>query len=259
MTERRSIGDLELCAYLDGELEGAARAEIESWLTAHPDDAARIATWRRHKDALAQLSAEVLNEAVPASLLRAAKGRRPVARYWQRAAAAILLVIAGAAGGWLGHGALRPAAMTTATADFIRNALGAHVVFAPEVRHPVEVWANKDEAHLVQWLSKRLGYECKPPPLNELGFRLVGGRLIADAGDPAAQYMYQDAGGRRITLYIRRSADRGTTAFRFADEGKLSAFYWIDGPLAYAIVGEMPRDDLLKLARVVYDELDRDH
>jgi anti-sigma factor RsiW len=71
--------------------------------------------------------------------------------------------------------------------------------------------------------------------------------------------MYQDAGGRRITLYIRRSADRGTTAFRFAEEHKLSAFYWIDGPLAYAIVGEMPRDDLLKLARVVYDELDRDH
>ena len=258
MTEQRSIGDMELSAYLDGELESAARAEVEAWLATHPDDAAKLAAWRRHKEALAQISAEMLDDAVPPALLRAARGRRAAMSYWQRAAAAVVLLVAGGAAGWLGHAALQPTATTTAAeSDFIRNALGAHVVFAPEVRHPVEVWADKDEAHLVQWLSRRLGYACKPPPLASFGFQLVGGRLIADEGVPAAQYMYQDAKGRRITLYVRHATDHGTTAFRFAEQHKISAFYWIDGPLAYAIVGELPRDQLLKLAHVVYGELER--
>jgi len=257
MTDRRSIGDMELNAYLDGELESSARAEVEAWLATHPDDDARVAGWRRQKDALAELSAEVLNAAIPPSLSRAVTRRRPAARSWMRAAAAVLLVVAGTAGGWYGHGALlQPSAVASADGDFVRNALGAHVVFAPEQRHPVEVWANKEEAHLVQWLSRRLGHEVKPPPLASAGYHLVGGRLIADDGGPAAQYMYEDGKGRRITLYVRRSMDHGTTAFRFAEERKLSAFYWIDGPLAYAIIGEMPRDELLTLARVVHGELE---
>ena len=40
--------------------------------------------------------------------------------------------------------------------EFARQAVLAHVVYSPEVRHPVEVRAAQQE-HLVQWLSKRLG------------------------------------------------------------------------------------------------------
>jgi anti-sigma factor RsiW len=126
------------------------------------------------------------------------------------------------------------------------------VVYTPERRHPVEVWADKEEAHLVQWLSRRLGHTVNPPPLSQAGFRLVGGRLVADDGGPAAQYMYEDARNRRVTLYVRRASDEGKTAFRFAEDRKVAAFYWIDGPLAYALIGGMPRDELLALARAVH-------
>ena len=43
-------------------------------------------------------------------------------------------------------------------------ALVAYAVYAPEVRHPVEVAATQQE-HLVQWLSKRLGRPLKVPDL----------------------------------------------------------------------------------------------
>jgi anti-sigma factor RsiW len=36
------------------------------------------------------------------------------------------------------------------------DAIAAHRTFSVETRHPVEVGAY-EEAHLVQWLSKRLG------------------------------------------------------------------------------------------------------
>jgi anti-sigma factor RsiW len=67
--------------------------------------------------------------------------------------------------------------------------------------------------------------------------------------------MYEDGGGRRLTLYVRTDRRDGDTAFRFVSDLGVSAFYWVDGPLAYALVGAVPRDDLLPLARIVYQDL----
>ena len=69
------------------------------------------------------------------------------------------------------------------------------------------------------------------PDMARAGFALVGGRLLPDAGKPAAQFMYKDQKGRRVTLYVR-SDDGADTAFKFAAEDGISAFYWIDGALA---------------------------
>ena len=69
-------------------------------------------------------------------------------------AAAILIAALAGAGGYLARG------LTTDTrrpeAAFVTTAIGAHSVYVPEVRHPVEVGAA-EEAHLVQWLTKRIG------------------------------------------------------------------------------------------------------
>ena len=98
------------------------------------------------------------------------------------------------------------------------------MVYVGERRHAVEVWA-KEERHLVKWLSKRLKYEVKVPYLADAGFRLVGGRLVADEGTPAAQFMYEDAVKRRFTLYTRRTRDNGDPAFKFEGRDGISAFF----------------------------------
>lgn len=54
----------------------------------------------------------------------------------------------------------------------------ARAVYSPEVRHPVEVWALQED-HLVAWLSKRLDTTLKCPSLAELGYELVGVRLLS--------------------------------------------------------------------------------
>jgi len=47
----------------------------------------------------------------------------------------------------------------------------------------------------------------------------------------------------------------GDTAFRFVSDRGVSAFYWIDGPLAYALIGNVPREALLELSRIAYEAL----
>jgi len=141
------------------------------------------------------------------------------------------------------------------TAGLVRQAVLAHAVYVPEVRHPVEVGADQ-EAHLVQWLSKRLGTAVRVPDLQTAGFKLVGGRLLPGETGPAAQFMYQDGAGRRVTLYLRHGSDPRETAFRYAREGNVSAFYWVDRGAGYALAGDLPREDLLALAEAAYRQLE---
>jgi len=137
------------------------------------------------------------------------------------------------------------------------RAARAHLVYASEVRHPVEVDATQQE-HLVKWLSKRLGVDLKVPVLAKEGFELLGGRLLpGNEGQAVAQFMYQEPSGKRLTLYVTppHKGDK-VTAFRFAQEGPVSVFYWIDQDCGYALSGEVDKPTLAKVATAVYRQIE---
>jgi anti-sigma factor RsiW len=137
------------------------------------------------------------------------------------------------------------------------RAARAHLVYSPEVRHPVEVDA-KEQDHLVKWLSKRLDIPLKVPVLSSEGFELLGGRLLPGNDGPVAQFMYQEQSGKRLTLYVTRPHTGDTlTAFRFAQEGPVSVFYWIDRDCGYALSGEVDKTTLARVATTVYKQLER--
>lgn len=136
-----------------------------------------------------------------------------------------------------------------------RAANVAHVAYAPEVRHPVEVGAS-EQAHLVAWLSKRLGTPLRVPDLGAHGYSLIGGRLLPDSsGAVAAQFMFESSKGARLTLFVRRDEQGSDTAFRFAQDKGVSTFYWLDRAYGYALSGEQPRELMLTLADSVYRQL----
>ncbi len=255
----QAISEAQLHALADGVLQEEQRAAVDTHLRAHPQDAARVDAWREQNRQLRALFDPVLDEAVPPALWQAAAP--PAANYaWHRpaiqAAAAIVLLIAGGAGGWL----LRGGDSVTASASPIslaRSAAIAHAVYTPEVRHPVEVGVEQ-EAHLVQWLSKRLGTKLQPPALSPLGYHLIGGRLLPGDGDgPVAQFMYEEGGGKRLTLYVARErAGKQETAFRYTQEKDLGVFYWIDGQMGYALSARLPKAELGKIADAVYAQLE---
>jgi anti-sigma factor RsiW len=49
--------------------------------------------------------------------------------------------------------------------------------------------------------------------------------------------------------------DSRETAFRFAQEGKIGVFYWLDGKFGYALSGEVEKGELLRVATAVYKQL----
>jgi anti-sigma factor RsiW len=243
------ISENDLHAYVDGELDPARTAEVEARIAADPDAGRRVAAWRRQKEALHGLFDGVLSEPVPARLLERPRARRPLLRM----AAVVAWLMVGGVAGWVLRGA--DTAMVPHAVPLARQAAVAHAVYVPEVRHPVEVGADQEQ-HLVAWLSKRLGAQVKAPQLNELGYSLVGGRLLPGAQGPAAQFMYQDAEGRRMTLYVRAGAEANReTAFRYARESGVSVFYWIEGGLGYALSADLEKAELLRIARSVYHQL----
>jgi anti-sigma factor RsiW len=257
MTQPRRITEAELHALVDGELTGEERTEAEGMLAASPADEALAREYSGLNDAIRQHYARRLEEPLPAAMT-AALGRLPG---WRQAltarlgslAAALLIAVTAAAGGYLIRGLATNAPRSEPA--FVANAIGAHSVYLPEVRHPVEVKA--DEEHLVRWLTRRVGAPIRAPVLNDRGWKLMGGRLLPDLGLPAAQFMYEDAAGRRFTLYIRKETGLSNTSFLFAERGGLGAFYWIDRPLAYALAGRLTREELMELANAVYAQLEQ--
>ena len=192
----------------------------------------------------------VLTEPIPARMYL----KRPP---WLDYARAAVLVALGIAIG-LALPLLRPAPPSAVVAGtpLPARAARAHLVYSPEVRHPVEVEAS-DQDHLVKWLSKRLGMPLKIPVLASEGFELLGGRLLPGQDGPVAQFMYQDASGKRLTLYVtRRHKGDNLTAFRFAQEGGVSVFYWIDRDCGYALSGEVDKPALARVATSVYKQLE---
>lgn len=263
MNEKLPITDADLQAYVDDCLPDSRCADIEAYLAARPEDAERISAYRRQNAELRKCFDPVLDEPVPQRIAHAAK--QPAGSGWQR----LPVFRIAAAAAWIGLGALlgwnlrdSPAAAEKTvlqspalqTVAFMRSAALAHATFVPEKRHPVEVTADQ-EAHLVQWLSNRLGKALRVPALTEQGYALVGGRLLPNEGGPAAQFMYEDPRGGRLTLYLKTSAEGSDTAFRFAEENGVGVFYWVDGNFGYALSGSLGKPRLLEMAKVVYGQV----
>jgi anti-sigma factor RsiW len=287
-TSRTPLPDDDLHAWVDARLAGERQARVEDAMRDDPSLQARANHYRAQNEALRALLAGELDEPVPARLVQAASrapapteatpgARRGAAgpllaapgkaanhgRFSQVASLALALAV-GVAAGWVARDAGSPSAQVggiaapgaiASGATLTRAAAVAHAAFAPEVRHPVEVGAG-EQAHLVAWLSKRLGAPLKVPDLGAEGFRLMGGRLLPDEdGGVAAQFMFESAGGQRLTLFVRRDAAAADTAFRYAAQGSLGTFYWLDRGFGYALSGELPREAMLSVATSVYRQL----
>jgi len=260
----------ELHALVDQLPPEAQRRAIETLALKDPQAAEDLKAWIEQRAGLRELHRDVLDEPIPASLLQAASRlsdlQSQMNNRWRQTGIAASVVLAFGVG-WISHGQLdanqAPSAIVakaTAQHDFVRQASFAHAVYMPEKRHPVEVTAA-DQDHLVQWLSKRLGKPLKVPNLSAQGYELVGGRLLPGEMGARAQFMFQNTGGQRITLYLGAvdqlagKADPGETRFRYEPDGPVPSFYWFDQGFGYALAGQIDREKLIALATLVYQQL----
>lgn len=247
------VTEAELHAHLDGQLSPERDREVRDWLAQRPAEAQRINAYRGQQERLRALLGPTLHEPLPPHLEAAAMPpRRP--RWALRTAAAVLLTLLGGAAGWQLHGWQRDR-HDTPELRLAERAAVAHVVYAPDRRRPVEVDGEHEE-QLVTWLSKRMGTAVRAPHLQPQGYTLEGGRLLPGERAPVAQFMYVDANGSRLTLYVSNepTAPAGT-GFQFARHGAVNVFYWVDGSFGYALTSTAERPELAELAGEVHRQL----
>ncbi|HEY6434513.1 MAG TPA: anti-sigma factor [Acetobacteraceae bacterium] len=238
------IGEDDLHAYVDGQLAQARREAVEQHLSTDPEAARRVAAYQQQRAALRAAFAAP-DEPLPARLMLASilrERRRSRLPNWRIAAGLVLGVALGGSAGWLLHVPSGRGSVAMATLE--QEAFSSHTVYAADRRHPIEVGAS-EAAHLRQWLSNRLDRSVAPPDLSASGYHLIGGRLLAtEHGNAAALFMYENAGGQRLSLLFRPMAPTMRASPKDISQGRMNGCAWIDKGMGYAVVGVMPDSEL---------------
>jgi anti-sigma factor RsiW len=250
------VSNDDLHAYVDGQLPPERRRAVEQQLRAQPEAAAQGAAYAAQREALRAGLAPIAAEPVPPRLdLRNLLAERLVAErrgaprsVWRAAAAALLAFAFGGAGGWVLHGRFG-----TAPNDLTllaREAIANHMVYAADRKRPTELGAEQRD-DLARWVSNRLGHVVAPPDMSATGFHYMGGRLAATPQGPAGQFMYQNADGKRLTVFVLPMRDASDTPTRMVDVGAMDGCAWIDKGVGYTVVAPLPPAELHRLAEDV--------
>jgi anti-sigma factor RsiW len=171
-----------------------------------------------------------------------------------RAAAALVLGIGlGAGGGWMARGP--GLATNTGVAALAMQAANAQRAFAADHVHPVEFNAAELPAAL-GWIGSRLGRPIAPPDLTGAGYRLMGGRMLAEPEGVACLFMYDDDHGTRISVVMRQMRDRDlNAAMRSINDADTFGFAWARDGLGVSLVASKPLPTLHELSDRVRDEM----
>lgn len=209
------IGESDLLAYVDGQLGADRRRAVEAWLAEHPEAARRIAA----------------DQAINAGLKRLLRRSCP----WPagvslgRAAAALALLVAGAAGGWtLTGGEVGPPQL----GGLERLADG-----------PVVNWGGPEPAEALDAALRRA---MRLPDLSSAGLRLAAQAVVGSVDRPTLRLTYEGHGGEQVMLLVQLRQD---AKVGFQHPGLLA---WAEGPLLFALAGDLSGEELRVLADLVH-------
>ncbi len=251
------ITEADLISYVDGQLEDPRRNVVRAHLASNPADARKVAMWQQQNTTLTALYGPLDTGALPECLdvsriERRLRSQRAELR--NMAAASILVLAVGLTGGWFGRGLVSQVAEPAHS--LVADATQAHKLFVSDVLHPVEIRADAENASsLPKWLSKRLDRKLSIPDLTRHGLSLVGGRVLPSSEGAAAQLMYEDKSGQRVTLYIVAAADSSDTPMQRSSVGSLQTVSWDDEMIRCALVGNLPSDRMDAIAKDTYQQL----
>lgn len=248
----RPVTEDDLQAYVDRALDAARQSEVEAYLAEHPKIAARVEGYVGQRDALRAALRPTAEEPLPSALNLArmidVRSRRGSAPWWSAAAAAVFLCL-GLAGGWSLRDAVE-ARPSGGIASLVAEAADTYAVFSPDDTRPVEMRAA-EKAELLRWVSLRVGHAVQAPDLSSVGYRLMGGRLVATAHGPAAMLMYDDDKGTRLVLLSRPMAVDRDAAISEHAHGAIAGLAWSNRGIGYSLVATAPRQTLWPLAEEI--------
>jgi anti-sigma factor RsiW len=250
MTEiEHRASETDLQAYLDGELDGAERARVESALAADPRLRERLERDRRALDRLREAGAAVAEEPIPERLLATInRSARTVARRRFEGAKAAAVVVCAFAAGWLGAEwrDIDHPAPSSSTWE------GLALFPAASVDAGGGMLSDAAVADLEEQTSGLLRLSESNLRLTHATSRIAGGRVIREL-------QYRADGGQRLTVLASapESSGPGNAAPRVASLDGEPLVYWTQGRTAIGVTGDFDVGTLSRLADEVRERLDR--
>jgi anti-sigma factor RsiW len=252
----RPIAEEELHAFVDGCLDEDRRPTVFRYLQEHPEVAHRVAAYQAQRDNLRNVLGGVAAEPIPPRLslerlIQERLGRQW--RFWPAAACVVIGLGLGATGGWFLRGDMppNPAIIALLTQEAVAN----HVVYSADKRRPTELGATQRE-DLARWVSNRLNHSVSPPDLSAEGYNYMGGRLAATQDGPAGLFMYDNAQGVRITVFVLPLHSAASAPIQHVDFAHVDGCAWIDKNIGYTVVGNRPPAELRRLAEIVRQQFE---
>ena len=258
------ISDQLLEAYVDGQLDSETERRVENLIANDQTLRDKALHMMGLREGLRRAVTERagmpareetyrLAEAVSAKI--AQHQRRRVPKHWMGIAAAFVLV-ALTGGIWLATAPQTGSQWVASLKGFATDA--ARTVNREQGTETVN---DASDAKPLQALPATVntapkGAERDPvpefvPAFNEWGFSLVERRLIGGKDQDAVPLLYESADGRRVSLYYNSVENGGKQQVTVRQEGPLALIFWYAGERAFSMIGEVDRNELLKLARTV--------
>jgi anti-sigma factor RsiW len=280
-----AFSDIELCAYLDGELGAERRVDLEAWLARQPEARTKLETWRRQVHMMRasfgriaqeplprQMTAALLQQTEPAKVaiiskptplpvgpagepaLRARTAPAAPRSLWRSIAVVVLCLCAVA--GVIASGLLQkvsreaePQGQLIASAapgfGLTRHAMEAHAAFAPRAERLIDV-RSADPAVLSAGAAQA-GLDARLPGA-VTGLRMLGLRLTPGDAGMAGLVVFDSEKQGRVSLYATRGNRAAVPGLIVRESNGLTVVsFSVDGT-AYALTGSAPRDQMVDWA-----------
>lgn len=246
--------DEELTAYLDGELDQAARAPLDARIEADARVRARLEELRAARppaEAFDLILGMAPIDRLERMLEAADKPRPPVRGSvggLRALAAAVVLLILGGAIGFALSRSLAPAEIAEApgwravVADYVSLYTPETFAFAP-----ADPGAYAPRLKIV---GDGLGLDLAPETVVLPGLDLKGAVLFQYDGKPLGQVSYLSTRYGPVAFCIIKNG-REDAPLAFEERRGLNVAFWNDGGRGYLIIGAMPREDLVPLAETL--------
>ena len=264
------ISDEMLGAYADSELDEIRRMEVEASLAANPEAAEFVSESNGLKSRLHRLFDGVLGQPLPDEqerLIREFESRMRGTDHRNRFRP---LIFAGSAAAILALASVFvvPYLSNDGTGQqlfaMFEQQNGAETVAAVPTdpgRKPVsEALQTKGDVVPVDVAKPAAVVEALPkagaPDLSEFGFELISTRLLAKTDGRSMQMIYEDDEGARVELFFSpqpktaKSVD-SKTSLTVMEEGPISVLFWNDKSRAYSLIGDVDRETLVSLGKIV--------
>lgn len=247
------ITEADLQGYLENQLPVRRRIEVEAYLSAHPEDAARIMADLRSRDELRlafsdEPRVEHIETLKAARRLKRGLMRDRLLRQVRRVASVTALI----AVGWLAHAQLSPgigAAASTMTPAYVSEAVMAHrtsLLRAVMISQPETLDYDPEEIRSATHI-------VLPALPSDWSVRDV--QIFPSSFGPSVEIALHSSTYGEISLFAVQAGAVAVTPATLSQQDGVAAAYWQRANVAYVLVTRGPSRDLDKAAALLAQSL----